>query len=100
MANLCVFFCCLADGETHCLQGELLQADGKSLNPTTSVAGQIKGPTENTCIENPGRSVGSGRHVAFQSDEMILSGRADEWTPEYSWHGFRYIEVVVSLAYH
>ena len=25
----------------------------------------------------------------------ILSGRADDWTPAYSWHGFRYIEVTV-----
>ena len=37
--------------------GELLNADGKTLNPLTSVAGQIKGPTENTCIRNPGRSI-------------------------------------------
>jgi hypothetical protein len=32
----------------------------------TSVAGQIKGPTENSCIDNPGRSVATGQHVAFQ----------------------------------
>jgi|EP01046_Picozoa_sp_COSAG06_P030995 hypothetical protein len=38
----------------------------------TSVAGQIKGPTENTCIDNPGRSVETGQHVAFQSDELTL----------------------------
>ncbi len=89
----------------------------------TSVAGQIKGPTENVCIENPGRSVATGQHIAFQADEMTLSGRAagpDDWIPSYSWHvrirsylavsrsnlpltydgtlpaqGFRYIEVTV-----
>ena len=33
--------------------GELLAADGKTLNPMTSVAGQIKGPTENTCALYP-----------------------------------------------
>ena len=77
--------------------GELLNADGVTLNPMTSVAGQIKGPTENSCIDNPGRSVETGQHVAYQADELTLSGRgtADEWTPSYSWHGFRYIEVTV-----
>ena len=32
-----------------------------------------------------------------QADELTLSGRdtADDWTPSYSWHGFRYIEVTV-----
>lgn len=80
--------------------GELLAADGKTLNPMTSVAGQIKGRTENTCILNPGRSVETGLHVAYQADEMILSGRADDWTPSYSWHGFRYIELTVrTLSY-
>ena len=50
------------------------------------------------CIENPGRSLATGQHVAFQADEMTLSGREagpDDWTPSYSWHGFRYIEVTV-----
>ena len=31
----------------------------------------------------------------MQADELILSGRADDWTPSYSWHGFRYVEVTV-----
>lgn len=66
--------------------GELLNADRKTLNPMTSVAGQIKGPTENTCIVNPGRSLETGLHVAFQADELTLSGRADDWTPSYLPH--------------
>ena len=37
--------------------GELLGADKLSLNPMTSVAGQIKGPTELPCIVNPGQCV-------------------------------------------
>jgi alpha-L-rhamnosidase len=80
--------------------GELLNADGVSLNPMTSVAGQIKGPTENLCVENPGRSLETGLHVAFQADELTLSGREtpDDWTPSYSWHGFRFVELTVPLG--
>ena len=36
-------------------------------------------------IDNPGRSVATGKHVAYQADEMVLSGKADDWTPAYSW---------------
>ena len=33
--------------------------------------------------------------VAFQQDALTLSGGEDDWTPNWSWHGFRYIEVTV-----
>jgi alpha-L-rhamnosidase len=75
--------------------GELLMSTGE-LNPMTSVAGQIKGPTENTCIEN--RVIGpvAVNHTAVQSDVLVLSGGAeDDWTPSWSWHGFRYVEITL-----
>ena len=98
-AGVCRFRLTGKKGDTVVMRyGELLNANGKTLNPMTSVAGQIKGPTENTCIRNPGRSVATGLHVAYQADELTLSGRADDWTPAYSWHGFRYIEVTAPLG--
>ena len=98
-AGVCRFRLTGRKGDTVAMRyGELLNADGKTLNPMTSVAGQIKGPTENTCIRNPGRSIATGLHVAYQADELTLSGRADDWTPAYSWHGFRYIEVTAPLG--
>ena len=71
--------------------GELLGADGKTLNPMTSVAGQIKGANELPCIVNEGRTLANGLHVAFQQDTLTLSGGNDDWTPSWSWHGFRSI---------
>ena len=72
--------------------GELLAEDG-SLNPMTSVAGQIKGATENVCIEN---IIGT-EHIAYQADSLTLSGAqgGDDWTPSWSWHGFRFIELTL-----
>ena len=66
--------------------GELLGPDGK-LNVMTSVAGQIKGPNPNAPCQPP---------LAYQADELTLSGRAggDEWSSgAYSWHGFQFVEV-------
>merc|ERR1719469_796837 len=52
----------------------------------TSVAGQIKGPNKNAPCQPA---------LAYQADRLILSGKAggDEWTPAWSWAGFRFIEV-------
>ena len=55
-----------ANKKVYMRYGELLGPDGASLNPMTSVAGQIKGPTEMPCINNPGRSTANGLHVAYQ----------------------------------
>ena len=65
--------------------GELLHADG-SLNPMTSVAGQIKGPNAKAPCQPT---------VAWAADTLTLSGKSggDDWTPSWSWHGFRYIEI-------
>ena len=66
--------------------GELLHADG-TLNPMTSAAGQIKG-------SNPKEPCQPA--LGFQGDVFTLSGKGvDEWTPAWSWHGYRYIEVTV-----
>jgi hypothetical protein len=75
--------------------GELLHADG-SLNPMTSVAGQIKRENKIAPCQP---------FVAYQTDTFTLAGRtslengttaaivADTWAPQWSWHGFRYIEM-------
>jgi alpha-L-rhamnosidase len=64
--------------------GELLHADG-TLNVMTSVAGQIKAPG----VGGP-----SAPPVAWQEDTYILKGAGEEtWTPRFTWHGFRYVEV-------
>ena len=64
--------------------GELLHADG-SLNPLTSVAGQIKGEG----VGGPGAPT-----VAEQQDTYILKGGGPEqWTPRFTFHGFRFVEL-------
>ena len=64
--------------------GELLDKDGK-LNGMTSVAGQAKGK---------GRGGPGAPDVAYQTDEYILKGGGDEeFSPRFTFHGFRYVEV-------
>ena len=64
--------------------GELLNED-KSLNVMTAVAGQIK----RKGVGGPGSP-----DIAWQEDIYILKGEGvEEYTPAYSFHGFRYIEV-------
>lgn len=73
--------------------GELLHKDG-TLNPMTSVAGQIKGAhrTANGTMESLG---GPGApNVAWQSDTYIAGGKGVEtYTPQFTFHGFRYVEL-------
>lgn len=65
--------------------GELLYPDG-TLNPMTSVAGQIKG--------RGATSAAGGPVVAVQSDAYVLMGEGqEEYTPRFTFHGFRYVEV-------
>jgi len=70
--------------------GELLHKDG-TLNPMTSVCGQIKG-------KNVGRGAwGEGLGppaIAWQSDTYIASGNGlESYTPRFTFHAFRYVEV-------
>ncbi len=64
--------------------GELLHEDG-SLNPMTSVAGQIK---------RPGMGGPGAPDTAWQSDTYILSGNGQEiYMPRFAFRGFRYVEI-------
>ena len=72
--------------------GELLYPDG-TLNPMTSVAGQIKGTRKNqqgeeTLIGGPGAP-----HTAWQQDVYIARGGGETFTPSFTFHGFRYMEI-------
>ncbi|MBI1338096.1 MAG: Bacterial alpha-L-rhamnosidase [Phycisphaera sp.] len=73
--------------------GELLHPDG-TLNPMTSVAGQIKGTrtSKDGHIENIG---GPGAPLtAWQTDTYIArGGGVESYTPRFTFHAFRYVEV-------
>ena len=69
--------------------GELLYPDG-TLNPMTSVCGQIKG------LRNDGSSVGGpgAPEVAVQQDVYICRGEGKEvYVPTFTFHAFRYVEI-------
>lgn len=66
------------------LAGERLYADG-TVNPMTGVCGQIKRR------RNPPGSLYPV--TASQEDELILSGDIDRWTPSFTFHGYRYVEL-------
>jgi len=73
--------------------GELLNADG-TLNPLTSVCGQIKGRRK----DKDGTSVNMGGpgspEIAWQTDTYIARGSGEEtYVPRFTFHGFRYVEV-------
>ena len=73
--------------------GELLNADG-TLNPMTSVCGQIKrarkGPDgKEVSVGGPGAP-----NIAWQQDVYITRGGDNEvYRPDFTFHGFRYMEV-------
>jgi len=73
--------------------GELLYKDG-TLNPMTSVCGQIKGKRKDASgnlvnIGGPGSP-----EMAWQSDVYIAKGEGmEEYTPRFTFHGFRYVEI-------
>ena len=73
--------------------GELLNKDG-TLNPMTSVAGQIKG-THKTADGKTESIGGPGAPpIAWQSDTYIASGVGIEtYEPRFTFHGFRYVEM-------
>ncbi len=69
--------------------GELLNADG-TLNPMTSVCGQIKGKRKDGVPKGgPGAP-----EVAWQEDTYVARGGGPEtYTPRFTWHAFRYVEL-------
>ena len=69
--------------------GELLYPDG-TLNPMTAVAGQIKGLKE----DGVPRGGPGSPEIAWQSNSYTLhGGGAEDYTPRFTFHGFRYVEV-------
>ena len=73
----------------HLRYGELLHPDG-SLNPMTSVAGQIKGTRKET-----GESIGGpgAPPIAWQGDTFVARGGEDSYAPRFTFHAFRYVEI-------
>jgi alpha-L-rhamnosidase len=73
--------------------GELLNKDG-TLNPMTSVCGQIKGMRKdvdgnNVSIGGPGCP-----EIAWQKDTYICKGGGEEnYVPHFTFHSFRYVEL-------
>lgn len=64
--------------------GERVYEDG-TLNPMTTVAGQIK----RKGIGGPGAP-----DVAWQTDSYIFKGESEEWfSPEFTYHTYRYMEI-------
>jgi len=71
--------------------GELLYKDG-TLNPMTSVCGQIKGKKK----DGSGLNIGGpgSPEIAWQSDTYIAKGEGiEEYMPRFTFHGFRYVEI-------
>lgn len=67
--------------------GEDVYSDG-SLNVMTSVAGQHK------TVWNAKQESAGAPPTAWQEDTYILKGEGEEiWMPQFTFHGFRYIEV-------
>ncbi|MHC4187433.1 MAG: family 78 glycoside hydrolase catalytic domain [Planctomycetota bacterium] len=73
--------------------GELLNED-RTLNPMTSVCGQIKGTRDDpngakVSIGGPGCP-----EIAYQQDVYICKGDGlEEYVPYFTFHGFRYVEL-------
>lgn len=63
--------------------GELLKPDG-NLNPLTTVACQLKWPG----MGGPGTPI-----PAVQKDVVILADRPLTYTPRFTFHGFRFVEI-------
>lgn len=78
-----------AGAQVRLRYGELLHPDG-SLNPLTSVCGQIK---------SPGMGGPGAPDLAVQEDSYVARGEGVEtWTPRFAFHGFRYVEVTGAPA--
>ena len=73
--------------------GELLLPD-RTLNPMTSVAGQIKGKRRNATGQEESVGGPGAPPIAWQSDTYIAKGQGTEsYTPRFTFHAFRYVEL-------
>lgn len=73
--------------------GELLYEDG-TLNPMTSVCGQIKENRRNHNGEEVSVGGSGSPKIAWQMDTYIAKGDGwEEYVPRFTFHAFRYIEV-------
>lgn len=72
--------------------GELLNEDG-SLNPMTSVCGQIKGVRKNNKGDQVRKGGPGAPAIAWQGDKYFASGGGETFRPDFTFHGFRYMEV-------
>jgi alpha-L-rhamnosidase len=72
--------------------GELLHEDG-SLNPMSSVCGQIKRNVE--LEDGTVQSIGGpgAPEIAWQQDIYIARGGGEHYRPDFTFHGFRYMEI-------
>ncbi len=77
--------------------GEILYDDG-SLNPMTSVCGQIKGTRKNKEGEEAPIGGPGSPAIAWQQDIYIARGEKDEtYRPDFTFHAFRYMEITGGL---
>ncbi|MBT8036945.1 MAG: glycoside hydrolase family 78 protein [Verrucomicrobiae bacterium] len=73
--------------------GELLHEDG-TLNPMTSVCGQIKGTRKGPDGKDVLKGGPGAPNIAWQQDVYITRGDDNEvYRPDFTFHGFRYMEV-------
>ncbi len=73
--------------------GEILHDDG-TLNPMTSVCGQIKGMRKNDKGEEHPIGGPGAPAVAWQQDIYIARGGKEEiYRPDFTFHAFRYMEI-------
>ncbi|MFZ4507903.1 MAG: family 78 glycoside hydrolase catalytic domain [Fimbriimonas sp.] len=78
-----------AGTEIRLRYGELLYGDG-TLNPMTSVAGQLKWLREGTNESAGGPGVPP---IAWQADTYIARGGGETYSPKFTFRGFRYVEI-------
>jgi alpha-L-rhamnosidase len=72
--------------------GEILHPDG-TLNPLTSVCGQIKGMRKDgQGVERPIGGPGAPA-IAWQQDIYTARGGKETYRPDFTFHAFRYMEV-------
>jgi alpha-L-rhamnosidase len=72
--------------------GELLHEDG-TLNPMTSVCGQIKGTRKDANGKTISKGGPGAPDIAWQQDVYITKGGGELFRPEFTFHGFRFMEI-------